>query len=369
MMSRRGCCARILASVTAFQVWFWIGTHSGCSWRHSSRTFASNSFCGICLGSNYNLRNWATFSPGARCSTSARRAVLDESDSSSIASAGGWANDFIDEAAWTMEEDDAAADGTGDDAWAVEGTPARDPQIEKDEYFAHDRSDDEFPSDGNMRSISKRSIEDHEHDVASLPPQRLRGTVSRWLNGRGIGWIVMDGTRESVFVHNTEIVSSMDEYPSLQEGEVVDFELGPDPFDSSRQVAVAVTGPNNKPVRGGYVPGEKVGWLTGDTITEVYVGNLAFRTLWWHLRDHFGSVGAVKQASVVVDGWDEKNNHPFSKGWGTVRFRNPRDARRAVRELNGSILHGRKIYVKPYQPRSHEIQDSDDDGAPMFPGY
>jgi len=213
------------------------------------------------------------------------------------------------------------------------------------------------------------------HDVertkpfAPLPPNRLRGRVSRWLNKKGIGWINVKGTQETVFVHNSAILFSFDEYPCLQEGEIVEFELGPDPFDASRQVAVAVTGPGNKPVVGGYTTGEKVGWLRGETINEVYVGNLAFRTTWWQLRDHFSSVGRVKQASIAVDGWDEKNNHPFSKGFGTVRFRNTHDARAAVQKLDGSILHGRRIYVKPYEPQSRKGMSEDDDGVPLLPGY
>ena len=31
-------------------------------------------------------------------------------------------------------------------------------------------------------------------------------------------------------------------------------------------------------MQGGYEPGEKVGWREGAAVTEVYVGNLAFRT-------------------------------------------------------------------------------------------
>jgi len=380
MVSRAGHLARVFAIVIAFQVWLLIGSNAGCSWRHFSASIPTNNFCSVCLGSRTNLRSVAILVPCTRCSTTTRRAVLDESDGLWKASAGAWADDTGDDDTWAEEEEEADNPQFEEDSHAKEmAIEYTSDAVGKHNKRSYERSaqyhtDNEFLFDGNMRPTSRRKDKNQLDDVERtrpfpLPSERLRGRVRRWLNGKGIGWIEVKGTQETVFVHNSAILSSFDEYPCLQEGEIVDFELGPDPFKPDRKVAVAVTGPDNTPVRGGYVPGQKVGWLTGDTINEIYVGNLAFKTTWWQLRDHFKSVGSVKQASIATDGWDEKNDHPFSKGWGTVRFRHTNDVRRAVRQLDGSILDGRKIYVKPYEPRTRRGDVDYDDGAPLMPGY
>mmetsp|Transcript_85563 Transcript_85563/g.238854 ORF Transcript_85563/g.238854 Transcript_85563/m.238854 type:complete len:341 (-) Transcript_85563:135-1157(-) len=197
-------------------------------------------------------------------------------------------------------------------------------------------------------------------------PARFSGTVQRWLNLKGIGWIEPDAGGEKIFVH----VESIDwheirgGFRSLQEGERVEYEVVPNPRDPSRKIAWNVTGPGGDEVMGGYDRGQRVGWRAmprRDTNTEVYVGNLAFKTLWWQLRDHFDTVGMVKSARISTDGWDDKNDQPFSNGWGTVRFRTVGEARRAIDELNGSQLHGREIYVKWYDPKSYNDDEEDDD--------
>jgi CspA family cold shock protein len=48
-----------------------------------------------------------------------------------------------------------------------------------------------------------------------------KGTVKRWLNGRGYGFIGVDDRETDVFVHNSDIEGR----PSLRVGERVEFDI------------------------------------------------------------------------------------------------------------------------------------------------
>lgn len=48
-----------------------------------------------------------------------------------------------------------------------------------------------------------------------------KGTVKRWLSGRGYGFIRPEGAREDVFVHSSELRGAT----YLREGEKVEFEI------------------------------------------------------------------------------------------------------------------------------------------------
>ena len=73
---------------------------------------------------------------------------------------------------------------------------------------------------------------------------------------------------------------------------------------------------------------------------QLYVGNLSWDTQWFGLKDHFKCCGDVDRAEVI-EGQDGR-----AKGFGTVRFFNARDAEKAIQELDGTMLDGRKIYVR-----------------------
>lgn len=74
--------------------------------------------------------------------------------------------------------------------------------------------------------------------------------------------------------------------------------------------------------------------------TSVYVGNLAYETSWQDLKDHMRQAGNVDQANIIMQ------DDGRSKGCGIVVYQNPRDAARAIRELQNSELHGRPIFVR-----------------------
>lgn len=79
--------------------------------------------------------------------------------------------------------------------------------------------------------------------------------------------------------------------------------------------------------------------------TSVYVGNLAYETSWQDLKDHMRGAGNVDQANVL------KNEDGRSKGCGIVVYQKPGDASRAIRELQGTTLQGRPIFVR--EDRQH----------------
>lgn len=78
----------------------------------------------------------------------------------------------------------------------------------------------------------------------------------------------------------------------------------------------------------------------GGNSTSVYVGNLAYETSWQDLKDHMRQAGNVDQANIL------QSDEGRSKGCGIVVYQNPRDASRAIRELQNSVLHGRPIFVR-----------------------
>lgn len=72
----------------------------------------------------------------------------------------------------------------------------------------------------------------------------------------------------------------------------------------------------------------------------IFVRNLPFTLTWQNLRDQFKDCGDVKFAELKTD------ENGRSKGYGTVRFGTPEDARRAVNLMNGTRIQGRQIEVR-----------------------
>lgn len=75
--------------------------------------------------------------------------------------------------------------------------------------------------------------------------------------------------------------------------------------------------------------------------TKIIVFNLPFSTSWQDLKDICRAYGDVTHAAVPdVNG--------KSKGFGTVAFSNPRDANKAIRELNNIAIGDRNITARLY---------------------
>lgn len=85
---------------------------------------------------------------------------------------------------------------------------------------------------------------------------------------------------------------------------------------------------------------------------KLFVGSLPFGTTSEQLRDMFAKIGEVKEANVVTDKMTGR-----SRGFGFVEMTKEEDAKKAIDQLNGTELEGRKIFVseaRPQAPRDNQ---------------
>ncbi len=79
---------------------------------------------------------------------------------------------------------------------------------------------------------------------------------------------------------------------------------------------------------------------------RLYVGSLPYQTTEQELADLFGQIGQVDSATVIID-----RDSGRSKGFGFVEMSNDDEARRAIDQLNGTVLGGRQIVVNEARER------------------
>ena len=81
--------------------------------------------------------------------------------------------------------------------------------------------------------------------------------------------------------------------------------------------------------------------------SKLYVGGLSYSTTSETLREYFAQCGTVESASVITDKFSGQ-----SRGFGFVEMATAEEAQRAISELNGKDLDGRKITVNVSNPRT-----------------
>mmetsp|Transcript_31608 Transcript_31608/g.74385 ORF Transcript_31608/g.74385 Transcript_31608/m.74385 type:complete len:469 (-) Transcript_31608:408-1814(-) len=86
---------------------------------------------------------------------------------------------------------------------------------------------------------------------------------------------------------------------------------------------------------------------------SVFVGNLKYETKWQALKDHMRRAGNVDAANIL------EAPSGRSKGCAIVKYQHPREAQRAIEELNESELEGRTIFVQPDNGNPREQRDRD----------
>jgi RNA recognition motif-containing protein len=79
---------------------------------------------------------------------------------------------------------------------------------------------------------------------------------------------------------------------------------------------------------------------------RLYVGSLSYQTTEQELADLFGQVGQVVSATVITD-----RDSGRSKGFGFVEMSNDDEARKAIDQLNGTVLGSRQIIVNEARER------------------
>jgi cold-inducible RNA-binding protein len=82
---------------------------------------------------------------------------------------------------------------------------------------------------------------------------------------------------------------------------------------------------------------------------RLYVGSLSYQTTEQDLADLFGQFGQVVSATVITD-----RDTGRSKGFGFVEMSNDEEARRAIDQLNGSMLGNRSIIVNEARERREQ---------------
>ena len=74
--------------------------------------------------------------------------------------------------------------------------------------------------------------------------------------------------------------------------------------------------------------------------SKLYVGGLSYSTTSETLREYFAQCGTVESAAVITDKFSGQ-----SRGFGFVEMATAEEAQRAISELNGKDLDGRKLTV------------------------
>jgi len=94
---------------------------------------------------------------------------------------------------------------------------------------------------------------------------------------------------------------------------------------------------------------------------NIYVGSLNFKMKEDELRRTFEEFGEVTSAKIVSDKYSGR-----SKGFGFVEMPDDADAKKAIQELNGKDVYGRKIIVNESIERTERPERSE--RKPSFRG-
>src|SRR5881628_1349855 len=81
--------------------------------------------------------------------------------------------------------------------------------------------------------------------------------------------------------------------------------------------------------------------------SKLYVGGLSYSTTGETLREYFAQCGTVESAAVITDKFSGQ-----SRGFGFVEMATAEEAQRAISELNGKDLDGRKLTVNLSTPKA-----------------
>ncbi len=81
---------------------------------------------------------------------------------------------------------------------------------------------------------------------------------------------------------------------------------------------------------------------------KLFVGGIAFATTGEGLREFFAQSGTVLSADVVTDQFTGR-----SRGFGFVEMATAEEAQKAVADLNGRELDGRRLTVDIAKPKTN----------------
>ena len=73
---------------------------------------------------------------------------------------------------------------------------------------------------------------------------------------------------------------------------------------------------------------------------DIFVGNLDYETTEDELRHLFGTYGSIERIKIVIDRYSGQ-----PRGFAFVEMVKDENAEKAITELNGAVLHDRKLEV------------------------
>lgn len=79
---------------------------------------------------------------------------------------------------------------------------------------------------------------------------------------------------------------------------------------------------------------------------NLYVGNLDYDMSEENLRNDFAEYGRVHSAKIITDKFTGR-----SRGFGFVEMSSSEEGKKAMEELNGREVSGRKLVVNEARPR------------------
>lgn len=81
-------------------------------------------------------------------------------------------------------------------------------------------------------------------------------------------------------------------------------------------------------------------------MNNLFIGGLSHGVTTSQLEEHFGKVGKVVSAKVIID-----RMTGLGKGFGFVEMSTDEEAKKAIKELNHTEIDGKSIEVKEAKPR------------------
>jgi RNA recognition motif-containing protein len=82
------------------------------------------------------------------------------------------------------------------------------------------------------------------------------------------------------------------------------------------------------------------------TVTNIFVGNLSYRTTQDELQSAFAQYGGVERVNIVTD-----RDTGQSRGFAFVEMNDAAEAQAAITHLNGTELNGRVLNVNEARPK------------------
>lgn len=92
--------------------------------------------------------------------------------------------------------------------------------------------------------------------------------------------------------------------------------------------------------------------------TKLFIGSLPYSTTSEELKELFAKAGQVVEANVVMDKMSGR-----SRGFGFVEMASEEDAKKAIAELNGADVDGRKIFVSEARPQRQDTGPAKQDSV------